>query len=195
MKALGIVLLPMIALVPVMTAAQDIKPAQPPAMSKVRPGAENARLSFLIGSFATETRVLPGRMAATEAVGRGTSRVRWGLDSMFIFIEEESVNPLLGNYKGFGILGYDAGESQYLLSMYNNFGDHPQYRGAFSGDTLILSCRVPSPRGAFDQKLLWYKTGETIRLQVLNNMGTGFVPVVDQSARRSPVPGERRQDN
>jgi hypothetical protein len=195
MKAFGIFFLPLIALGALQTAAQDVKPAQPPAMSRMRPDTEHARLSFLVGSFATETRVLPGRMSATEAVGKGTSRVRWGLDSMFIFIEEESVNPLLGNYKGFGILGYDPGESQYVLSMYNNFGDHPQYRGAFSGDTLILSCRVLAPRGAFDQKLLWYKTGETIRLQVLNNMGTGFVPVVDQSARRSPLPGEGRRNN
>jgi hypothetical protein len=116
-------------------------------------------------------------------VGKGTSSGRWGLDSMFVFYEEQSVNPLLGTYKGFGVLGYDPGEKLYVLSMYNNFGDRPQYRGAFSGDTLILSTRVPARSGAFDQKILWYRLGDAIRLEVLNDKGSGFVPVIEETSR------------
>jgi hypothetical protein len=157
--------------------------AQSKAVPVLRSSLPQARLSFLVGTFTTESRILPGPMVPKEAVGKGTSSGKWGLDSMFVFYEEQSVNPLLGTYKGFGVLGYDPGEKLYVLSMYNNFGDRPQYRGSFSGDTLILNARVPARSGAFDQRILWYKQGEAIRLEVLNDKGTGFVPVIEETSR------------
>ena len=121
-------------------------------------------------------------MIPKEATGKGTSTIRWGLDSMFLVIDEESENALLGNYKGHGLLGYDSETKQYSLSMYNNFGDHPTYTGSFSGDTLLLKTTVPTPDGTFDQELLWYRDGENIHLQVLNDLGKGFKLAVDQVA-------------
>lgn len=149
-----------------------------------RPSAEpeRAKLSFLVGSFRTETRILPGPMTQKEALGTGTSLIRWGLDSMFLVIDEKSTNPLLGDYKGLGLLGYDAAEKRYLLSMYNNFGDHPEYRGDFDGDTLVLTTRVPNPGAPFDQKLQWYRDSTKVLLRVLNDVGHGFVPVVEETA-------------
>lgn len=161
---------------------------QSPVSQSARTKAENPRerLAFLVGSFVTEARILPGRMIKKESVGSGTSEVSWALDSMFLFVDERSVNPVLGVYKGFGLLGYDPHERQYTLSMYNNFGDHPQYHGTFAGDTLVLSARVPAPGKPFDQQVRWYAEGESVRLEVLNDTGEGFVPVMTQVARRAP---------
>lgn len=149
------------------------------------------RLAFLRGSFVTEVHILPGRMIQKESVGKGTSEVSWVLDSMFLFVDERSANPVLGVYKGFGLLGYEPHDKQYVLSMYNNFGDHPQYRGTFAGDTLVLAARIPAPGKPFDQQVRWYSEGETVRLEVLNDTGEGFVPVMKQVARR--VEGSSKQ--
>jgi len=153
------------------------------APKKPGPGPQRARLAFLVGEFETTTRVMSGRPGAKEALGTGTSSIRWGLDSMFLFIDEQSVNTLLGHYKGFGILGYEPSSSQYTLTMCNNFGDRPEYHGTFAGDTLVMTTRIPFPGGAFDQKLLWFTEANTVRLQVFNDMGKGLVQVVDQTAR------------
>jgi hypothetical protein len=152
------------------------------------------RLAFLVGSFVTEAHILPGGMIKKESVGKGTSEISWVLDSMFLYVDERSVNPAFGAYKGIGLLGYDPHEKQYVLSMYNNFGDHPQYRGSFSGDTLVLFAKIPAPGKSFDQQVRWYSEGENVRLDVLNDAGTGFAPIMKQYARRvqggiSPAPG------
>jgi hypothetical protein len=143
------------------------------------------RLAFLVGSFVTEVHILPGRMIKTESVGKGTSEISWVLDSMFLFVDERSVNSVLGVYKGIGLLGNDPHDRQYVLSMYNNFGDHPQYRGTFAGDTLVLAARVPARDKPFDQQVRWYSEGGIVRLEVLNDTGEGFVPVMKQIARRA----------
>lgn len=155
--------------------------------SAARAKGENPRerLAFLTGSFATEVHVLPGRMFKKESVGKGTSEVSWALDSMFLFVDERSVNPVLGAYKGFGVLGFDPHERQYVLSMYNNYGDHPQYRGSFRGDTLVLAAKIPAPGKSFDQQVRWYPEGQSLHLDVLNDTGEGFVPVITQVARRA----------
>ena len=162
--------------------AQEKEDRNASIMKKPGPGPERARLSFLVGNFTTETRILRSRMMKKEAVGTGTSVIGWDLDSMFLTVNEQSINPLLGDYKGHGMLGYDSQEKQYVLSMFNNFGDRPEYRGDFVGDTLLLTTKVPVPGRSFDQRLQWYKEGNTVRLRILNNMGEGFVLVVDQTA-------------
>lgn len=166
-----------------LTFAQDLAPAA--AASPTSAVNPRQRLGFLVGSFVTEGHILPNRVIKKESVGSGTSEVSWVLDSMFLFVDERSVNPAMGVYKGFGLLGYDPHEGQYVLSMYNNFGDHPQYRGGFSGDTLVLAARIPAPRKPFDQQVRWYPDGENVRLDVLNDTGEGFLAVVTQIARRS----------
>jgi hypothetical protein len=165
------------------TIAQEKHTSKASAFNKPGAGPERTRLSFLVGSYTTETHVLPGPMVKEEAVGKGTSVISWGLDSMFLFIDERSVNPLLGNYQGFGVLGYDPREKQYVLSMYNNYGDTPQYRGGFSGDTLSLSTTVRMPGVTFVQKIQWCTEGTAVRLRVLNDKGQGFVSVIEQWAR------------
>jgi len=165
--------------------AQSKESGPPPSMSKPGPGSERARLAFLVGEFTTATRVMSGRPGGKEALGTGTSSVRWGLDSMFLFIDEQSKNSMLGQYKGFGVLGFNHASSQYTLAMYNNFGDSPEYHGAFSGDTLVMATRVPFPGGSFDQKLFWFPEAGTVHLKVFNDMGKGPVQVVDQVGHRS----------
>jgi hypothetical protein len=166
----------------------------PPVSPSARATAESPRerLAFLVGSFVTEVHILPNRIVKKESVGRGTSDISWALDSMYLFVDERSVNPVLGNYKGFGLLGYDPHEQLYVLSMFNNFGDHPQYRGTFSGDTLVLGARIPAPGKPFDQQVRWYSEGEIVRLDVLNDTGSGFVPVITQVARPAQGRGKNQ---
>ena len=166
-------------------SAQEKQTPAPPSMKRPEPGPERARLSFLVGNFTTETKMLPGPMMKKGATGTGTSVISWGLDSMFLTVDEQSVNPVLGNYKGHGMLGYDPQEKQYVLSMFNNFGDLPQYRGSFVGDTLVLATKVSAPRGSFDQKLQWFRDGALVRLRILNDFGQGFRPVIDQTSTPS----------
>jgi hypothetical protein len=166
---------------------------KPPLNPSARTTAESPRerLAFLVGSFSTEVHIMPGRMIKKESVGSGTSEISWVLDSMYLYVDERSVNPVLGSYKGIGLLGFDRHDGQYVLSMYNNFGDHPQYRGAFAGDTLVLAAKVPAPGKPFDQQLRWYRDGENLRLDVLNDEGEGFVPVLKQVARRAQGSGAK----
>jgi hypothetical protein len=167
------------------TFAQEKRAHDGPVMKRPEPGPERARLSFLVGNFTTKTRILPSPMMEKEALGTGTSIIAWGLDSMFLTVNEQSINPIFGNYKGYGMLGYDPQERQYTLSMFNNFGDQPQYRGNFAGDTLLLVTKVVTPGGSFEQTLQWFREGSIVRLRVLNNMGQGFLPVIDQAATPS----------
>ena len=146
------------------------------------PNTERARLKFLAGSYTTETKIPASPMAPKGATGKGTSVMSWTLDSMFLLIEEQSMNSLFGQYKGHGLLGYDAPTGQFVLSMFNNFGDHPFYKGNFVGDTLILITKVPMPGRPFDQKLVWYKDGEALKLRVMNDAGKGFVTSIEQTA-------------
>jgi hypothetical protein len=149
-----------------------------------KPAEESRRsqLAFLIGSFNTETTIPPGPSAPKGATGKGTSIITWALDSSFLMIEEQSVNSLFGPYKGHGILGLDAPSHQFFLSMFNNFGDHPFYKGHLVGDTLMLETHVPMPGRPFDQKLVWYKAGDALKLRVLNDFGKGFVPALEQTS-------------
>jgi hypothetical protein len=155
----------------------DSSTSQKPVMS-----AERGRIEFLVGNFATATHIPPSPAMPKGATGKGTSVITWALDSKFLSIEEQSFNSLFGQYKGHGMLGFDSQTHQYVLSMFNNFGDHPTYQGNFVGDTLILQTKVQAPRGSFDQKLQWYKDGEAVKLRVLNDLGKGLVVVLEQSS-------------
>jgi hypothetical protein len=149
------------------------------------PNSWRSQVAFLAGRFTTETTIPAGPMAPKGDTGKGSALHAWGLDSMWLVIDEESMSPLMGHYKGHGALGFDATTREYVLSMFNNFGDHPSYKGTFSGDTLVMSTRIPMPKRPFDQKLLWYKDGETVRLRIMNDMGKGYVTALEQSSVRA----------
>ncbi len=176
-----VLLLAALLLTIALSQAQEQKQEQAPAMPRPKFGPELAKLSFLVGDFTTETAIQPNPMMPNGSTGKGRSTLKWGLDSMFLIIEETSQSALLGNYKGQGLLTYDRQEKQYVLSMFNNFGDHPVYKGDFNGDTLVLETDVPIPGGSFKQKLMWYRDKKNVRLQIMNNMGTGFMPVIEQT--------------
>ena len=139
------------------------------------------RLSFLVGSYSTETVMPPRRPGSKTATGNGTSVITWGLDSAFLMIDDEGVNTLFGKYKGHGMLGFDVPGSQYVLSMFNNSGDHPTYQGTFVADTLVLTTKVAMSGRSFDQKILWYRDGKTVKLKVMNDAGKGFVEVLEET--------------
>ena len=160
--------------------AQDDSPFPKPVR-----GPERSKLAFLVGSFTTETHIMPGPMASDGATGKGTSVLAWGVDSMFVILDDQSVNTMMGNYKAHGVLGYDMRDNKYVLSMFNNFGDNPQYHGTLSGDTLTMTSKIQFPGGSFDQKLVWYKQGNLNQLKIFNDMGNGFVLVIDQTATPS----------
>ena len=144
--------------------------------------AERAKLQFLVGSFATESTVPPMPMAPKGASGKGTSLVAWALDSTILVIDDDSQNNLFGHYKGHGVLGFDAPTKQFRLEMFNNFGDHISYLGSFVADTLEMTAKVLMPKMPFNQKLLWYKEEEGVRLKVLNDVGKGLILALDQKS-------------
>jgi len=151
-------------------------------MQRPGPGHERAKLAFLTGTFATETHMPPSPMNPQEVVGKGTSTLRYGVDSMFILLDDQLENPVLGKYKAHGVLGYDVQHHRYTLAMFNNFGDAPHYTGVFNGDTLVLKATLEYPGGSFDQKMDWYKEGSNVRLKVYNDVGRGLTLVIDQIA-------------
>jgi len=170
----------------VLIAGQAIAQKQPAAHDSLglKPalGAPRAKLNFLVGSFATETILPPGPSMPQGATGKGSSVISWALDSTVLLIDEQSLNTLFGQYKGHGVLAFDAPSHRFVLSMFNNFGDHPTYNGNFVGDTLVLETEVRMPKHPFYQKLVWYKDGDALKMSVLNNYGEGFVLVVKQTA-------------
>jgi hypothetical protein len=149
---------------------------------------ERGKVAFLAGSFRTVVTIPPSSAFPQGATGSGSSTVTWALDSMFLSIDEQSQNSVLGRYHGYGMLGFDVPTQQFVLSMFNNYGDRPTYHGEMAGDTLVLQTKVPSPRGTFDQKLLWYRDGGTVRLKVLNDMGKGYIQVLEESAEPALTP-------
>lgn len=186
MKEFFTAILAVFAMNSTLILAQDSSPFQKPT-----PGPERAKLSFLVGKFATETHLMPNPMADKETVGKGTSTMSYGVDSMFLLLDDQSMNPVLGNYKAHGVLGYDIRDGKYVLSMFNNFGDNPQYRGTMSGDTLTLTSKVDFPGGSFDQKLVWFKEGGKIRLKIYNDMGDGYSLAIDETA--TPLPADNKK--
>jgi len=160
-------------------AGHSSSPAQMPSDSSA---FQRARVEFLVGTFATATNFPSTPSMPKGATGKGTSVITWALDSMFLSIDDQSVNSLFGHFNQHGMLGFDSQTHQFVLSMFNNFGDRPTYHGNFVGDTLVLQTKVLNPRRPFDQKLQWYKDGTAVQLRVLNDFGKGFLLTLEQTA-------------
>src|ERR1041385_6520056 len=52
--------------------------------------SERAKLGFLAGTFTTETVIPSSKPSPNGATGKGTSTIAWGLDSMFLLINDET---------------------------------------------------------------------------------------------------------
>ena len=167
----------MVFLITLLVAGQAVAQPKKPGLD-----ADREKINFLTGSFVTETNMPASRAMPKGVTGKGTSIMSWALDSMFIQIEEQSVNPVFGHYQGHGMLGYDAINHEYVLSMFNNFADRPSYKGNFVGDTLVLATKVAMPGRSFDQKLVWYKDGPSVKLKVMNDSGKGFVLALEETS-------------
>ena len=163
--------------------AQNKSPFQKPSA-----GAERAKLAFLAGNFTTETHLSASRTSPNGSVGKGSSSLTWAVDSMYLLLDDQSLDRVMGQYSAHGVLGYNTREGKYTLAMFNNFGDTPRYTGSFSGDTLVMTSKVEFPGGSFDQKLVWYKEGKNLRLKIYNDLGKGPMMAIDQI--QTPVPAK-----
>jgi hypothetical protein len=164
-------------------SAQEKKTDSLPPMPKPKASPELLKLSFLAGEFTTETKIHPNPVAPQGENANGTLKSKWVLDSMFLQFEEAIDFPIFGRYRGMGLLTYDKNAKQYYLGMHNNFGDHPSYKGNYAGDTLVLEGQIPFPGGIFTQQVMWLQEGGNVKLWVRNNMGQGWVPVIEQTYR------------
>jgi len=151
-------------------------------IQKLSAATERARAGFLVGTFTTTSLIPPMPSIPKGVTGNGTSSVTWALDSMFLSIEEESYSTFMGHFKQHGMLGYDPQAHEFVLSMFNSTGDHPTYHGNFEGDTLVLQTKIQAPKASFDQKLQWFKDGDAVKLNVLNDFGSGFLLIYEQTS-------------
>ncbi|HUN66913.1 MAG TPA: DUF1579 family protein [Bacteroidota bacterium] len=163
-------------------------PGTPPRPHRTM-ATERSKIAFLVGSYTTTAAIPPAPGIPKGGSGTGTCVISWALDSMFLSISEKSVNSVLGKYAGYGMLGFDPQREMFVLTMFNNFGDRPQYQGSMVSDTLVLTTSISAPKGTFQQKILWYRDGKKVRLQVLNDFGKGYVPALDETS--TPVAGKR----
>ena len=160
--------------------SSDLFAQNKPPFQKPGTGPEWAKLAFLAGTFTTETHLSPSRMSPNGSVGKGSASLTWAVDSVYLLLDDQSSDQVMGQYRAHGVLGYSAREGKYTLAMFNNFGDTPRYTGSFSGDTLVMTSKVEFPGGSFDQKLVWYKEGKNLRLKIYNDMGKGPMMAIDQ---------------
>lgn len=120
-------------------------------------------------------------------------KIKWALDSMFLLFEEAIDFAIFGQYRGMGLLTYDRTVKEYHLGMHNNFGDQPSYKGNFAGDTLILEGQIPFEGGSFTQQVMWLWDGNNVKLWVWNNMGQGWVPVIEQTYKTKTSKENRKK--
>lgn len=153
-------------------------------MTRPQFGPKLEKLSFLLGSYKTESKITMGPNSST---GSGYTTARRGLDSMFVFISSRETNSSMGSYRSFGVLGYNSTTSEYVLTMFNIFGSRSEFKGNFSGDTLSLAATINTPRGTFKQRMDWFKEGENLRLLIYGDFGQGYTLMVDETA--TPVKG------
>lgn len=154
-------------------------------MTKPQFGPKQQKLSFLLGNFKTESKMTMGPNSST---GTGYQTAHFGLDSLFVFISARETTSTMGSYRSFGVLGYNSRASQYELSMFNNFGFQTQYKGDFSGDTLVMSASIETPNGTFKQRMKWFKEGKNLRYLIYGDFGGGgYQLIVDQTG--TPVAG------
>ncbi|HXF49241.1 MAG TPA: DUF1579 family protein [Verrucomicrobiae bacterium] len=174
-----------------LSSAQEQKTDSLPPMAAPKVPPELLKLSFLAGEFVTDTKIFPNPVAPNGENATGSLKSRWILDSMFLQFEEAIDFPIFGKYRGMGLLTYDKNAKQYYLGMHNNFGDHPSYKGNYTGDTLILEGQIPFPGGTFQQQVMWRREGDNVKLWVRNNMGQGWMPVIEQTYRPAKKNGRK----
>lgn len=170
MKSIYLLSMAVLALFAGQAAAQMTRPTY---------GPDQAKLSFLVGQYTTTSTIT---MRDNTTTSTGFVKTHWGLDSMFVFVSSEESNPNMGSYKGFGVLGYDSRNDDYALTMFNSFGFRTEFKGQFSGDTLTLKSQIETPRGTFNQKMVWFKEGQKLRMLVYGDFGEGYSLMVDETA-------------
>ena len=161
--------------------AQEQSGEQAMVPPKPKFGLELARLSFLSGNFTTESMTHPSPMGS-GGTGKGRNMNRWGLDSLFMMTNYEGQMPVLGNYKGHGMITYDWIGQQYKCWWFDNYGNHSEYTGGFVGDTLVMETETPMPQGNLKEKIMWHPEGKKFKFRMVWDMGQGPMPVMDETA-------------
>ncbi len=148
-------------------------------------GPNQQKLSFLLGRYKTESQMTMGGNSSTRS---GYQTGRYGLDSLYVFISSSESGSAMGSFRSFGVLGYNSRSSEYELSMFNTFGFNMQYKGNFSGDTLIMSGSLETQNGTFKQRIKWFKEGNNLRYLMYGDFGgNGYQLMVDETGK--PVAG------
>jgi hypothetical protein len=117
---------------------------------------------------------------------------RWELDSLFLVFNYEGEIAGMGSYKGKGMFTYDHQDNIYTLWWFDSFGGGHQYKGVFTGDTLIMEGEIPMPQGTLKEKIMWYPEGKKFKFRMVQDWGEGFKLSMEETATPSATGAKMR---
>jgi len=178
--------LPLIVLVLIsgLAETQEQKSEQKGAMPKPKFGPELAKLAFLVGNFSTENIAYDTPMGK-GGPGKGRNMNRWDLDSMYVIVNYQGEIATMGHYEGHGMITFDWQSSQYKCWWFDNYGNHSEYTGSFTGDTLSMEGGFATPAGNVKERIMWHPEGKKFKFLTTWDMGQGPMPVMAETATPS----------
>lgn len=106
--------------------------AQAPPMPK--PGPEQKKLEYFVGTWKSEGEVKPGPMGPGGKF-TGTTKAEM-MDGGFFAVMHSDMNlPGFGPGKGLAVMGYNANDKQYTYHEFNSWGELEAAKGTVDGDT------------------------------------------------------------
>jgi hypothetical protein len=153
-------------------------------MTMPRPTPAHDALQMMVGTWVGEEIIHPspfdpvGDTATARAVN-----VR-SLDGFAIVQDYEQQRPGRTNFTGHGVLWYDGGAQQYVMTWWDSFGMPPsEFRGGVDGSVLTL--RQRSPQGF--ARAIWDFAGGasyTYRMEVSPD-GENWFPFLEGRYQRA----------
>lgn len=112
-------------------------------MDMPKPGDAHKKLGAFVGEWTGPETMYP---APWDPVGgKATAKVvnRWILDGFAVVQEYEQRRAGKVNFRGHGVIWFDAAKQEYVMNWWDTMGGGGQYRGAFEGAQLRLSSPMP----------------------------------------------------
>jgi len=110
-------------------------------MENPQPGAGHRMLEKFIGDWTGDEMLHPSPWDPKGGPASGKISNTWELDGFFVIQDYEGTRDGKIGYRGHGVFGFDAMNSQHTMHWFDGMGGASEYRGGFEGDVLTLSSR------------------------------------------------------